>query len=325
MRVLGIVGAVGLGAVLLVGLYAKAIHPEGFAQTIRQEGLDLVLPAGVLAYLGLAAEGLLGFCLLLGLRGRRVLWGTTALVVVFLFVTGRAYVHDVQGLAASEASCGCFGTLVERSPAEAFWQDLLLLVPALALAWLGRPSRPASRRHLRLGVAGGLTLAVLVFAWFAPRLPLDDLATRLRPGTKASDMCAGEGQGRICMDAVIPELDEGDHVVLMTRLDDPAFLAHLPAYNDYALAGRGPRLWVVAPATEDAVGSFRFLQQPAFDVLPCPPGVLRPFYRRLPRAFLTHDGRVTETWQGVPPLAKLAAEDHGPDDAPGAPPAGGNK
>ena len=59
---------------------------------------------------------------------------------------------------AGRAGCGCFGNLVQRTPAEAFWQDLLLLVPPLLLAFGWRDAR-AARAAARtaaaaLGAAG---------------------------------------------------------------------------------------------------------------------------------------------------------------------------
>ena len=316
-RVLGHVAGVFLGAVLLVGLYAKVLHPAGFVRTIEEEGLDFLLSAGVVAAIGLTMEAILGFCLVLGLRRLRVLLPTAALVVFFLLLTGRAYWRFSQGGVPDDASCGCFGSLVERTPAEAFWQDLFLLVPPLLVAFLARPTRAAPHTRARFVTAIGLTVAVLVFAWFAPDLPLDDWATRLRPGTETGDICSGEGDGRICMDTVIPELGEGSHVVLLITLDDPRFQERLPAFNDYALEGRGPALWVVVPATEEEVAAFKFLRQPAFEVVHCPPAVVRPLYRRLPRTFLTRGGTVTKTWQDWPPLGQLARDAAGPDDGHG--------
>ena len=72
---------------------------------------------------------------------------TAALVVFFLFLTGRAYVRHLQGI-EPETSCGCFGNLVQRTPAEAFWGDMLLMVPALALAFLARDRGPWPRARL---------------------------------------------------------------------------------------------------------------------------------------------------------------------------------
>ena len=313
---LGSIGAIVLGAVFLLGLYTKVLDPEGFGEVIGREGLDFLLPIGAVVMIGLAVEALLGLALVMNVRALWVLVPAAVVVAFFLFLTGKAYYLDAQGIQSAEASCGCFGHLIQRSPAEAFWQDLFLMVPPLLLSFLGRPraATPPLPR-LRLALTGVLTLFVLIFAAMAPGMDLDDLATRLSPGVQAADLCAGEGEGeegRICLDALIPELAEGHHVVLMADLEDEAskrdFIAQLPTLNDYANAMQGPMLWVLTPMGEDDVETFRFEQQPAFELLSAPSAVLRPLYRRLPRSFRVRDGAVTHTWQRWPPFSALAAE-----------------
>ncbi len=307
-RVLGYAAGAFLALVLLFALYAKVIDPLRLVEQVEQEGLDFLLPASWVTAVALALEAVLGFALLLGLRRLRVLVPTAGLVAFFLFLTAKAYYLHATGAHEDDASCGCFGSLVQRSPAEAFWQDLFLLVPPLAVAFLARPALPLRHARRRWAVVGGLSAAVLAFAWVAPGLPIDDFATRLKPGVVADSLCGGEGEGQICMVDVITELEEGGHVVLLANLDDAAFHERLEAFNDYALAGEGPMLWVVVAASEEAVEMFVLSNQPAFEILPCPPGVIRPLYRTLPRTFQARDGTVVRTWQGWPPLADLAAE-----------------
>jgi hypothetical protein len=148
-----------------------------------------------------------------------------------------------------------------------------------------------------------VTAALTLLAWRAPELPLDDVATRLRPGTRLAELCSGqEGAGRVCLTTLVPELADGRHLVVLADLDDPAFGEAVGRLNDYALAGQGPRLWVVAAATPEAHQEFFWRHGPAFEIREAPPALLRPLYRRLPRAFLSEDGAVTETYRGLPPL-----------------------
>ncbi|PYQ54784.1 MAG: hypothetical protein DMF53_29015, partial [Acidobacteria bacterium] len=146
----------------------------------------------------------------------------TLLVAFFLSLTGRAWWLAEHGQRNAAESCGCFGNLVQRTPAQAFWEDLALLVPALLLAWVGRERRPPLIPPKRTTVAVIGTLAVLILAWKAPELPLDNLATRLRPGVEVGKTCVGEGAQRVCLDGVIPELRQGENLVVMAKLDDPA-------------------------------------------------------------------------------------------------------
>ena len=139
----GTAGAVLLGMVFLVATYSKAWNPDdfgAFVDQIRQEELDFLFTAVQVALIALALEAGLGTALLLGVRHLAVLLPTAVLVVFFLFLTGRNYWLVSQGL-REPGSCGCFGSLIERTPAEAFWQDLLLMVPLTLLCfWRRRKS-----------------------------------------------------------------------------------------------------------------------------------------------------------------------------------------
>jgi hypothetical protein len=303
----GTLGGMFLGGVLLVAAWAKALDPSSFAELIRQEGLDLVLSAEGVAMIALALEVALGAALLLGVRRLWVLAPACLLVVFFVALNARAYWRAAHGLLDDSAGCGCFGNLVERTPAEAFWQDLGLLVPALLLAFLGRPTgAPFPSRRVVATVI--LTVGAVIFTWKSPQLPLDDLATRLRPGVTARGLCAGRDDTRVCLQSLIPELSAGRHVVVLADLDDPEFGEAVPQLNDYALAGRGPTLWALAATTPEAKLRFFFSWGPSFDIREAPDALLRAMVRTLPRSFVVADGEVVATYSGLPPLAELAAE-----------------
>jgi len=306
----GTIAGVVLGIVLLVAVWAKAVDPASFAEQIRTEKLDFLLSAQAIALLALALETGLGLALLLGVRRKWVLLPAALLVAFFLFLTGRSWWLSAHGLRDAAASCGCFGNLVQRTPAEAFWQDLLLLVPPLLLAFVGR-GRPGERGPLfppvRTAVVVLSTLAVTLFAWKAPELPLDNVATRLRPGVRVSDLCAGSGRESICLNGVARGLAEGDNLVVMANLDDPALNASMDALNAAARNPDGPKVWLLSAATPEQVTTFNFMMGPVFKLVETPPELMRPLYRRLPRAFRVKDGKVTETWSGLPPLSQRAA------------------
>ncbi len=311
LRGLGALGAAFLGGVLLVAAWAKALDPLAFAQQIHGEKLDFLFSAQAVALLALGLEVGLGAALLLGVRRLWVLVPAALLVAFFLFLTGRTYWLAAHGVAPDAAGCGCFGNLVVRSPEAAFWQDLLLLVPALALAFLGRRGDATRRRPAaRTALAAVLAVGAMVFAWKAPSLPLDDLATRLKPGAEIQRMCAGTGNDRVCLDAVATDLHAGTHLVVLADLADPGFQKSVAALNAYATSGREPAVLVLADVTAEAKQAFFWRFAPSFPVVETPGAILRPLYRRLPRSFVVANGRVTRTFSGLPPLnspSKLAS------------------
>lgn len=130
---------VALGAVFILATVGKALDPILFVQTIRNEGLEILLSANQIALLTLAAEAALGVGLLAGIRALWLLVPASALCGFFLFLTGRTYWEVSTGARADDGACGCFGVLFERTAAQAFWQDLFLLtVPLAILWWAGR-------------------------------------------------------------------------------------------------------------------------------------------------------------------------------------------
>ncbi len=300
-RLLPIVGWAGgafLGAVLVFGGVVKALDPQAFVKLVEIEGLDFLLPAVVVTAIALALEMGLGSALILGLRRVWVLGPSALLVAFFLFLTGRAYYRDLRGIATEdEAGCGCFGNLVERTPAEAFWQDLALMVPALAVAFLGRRAAEGAP-WIRLAVVGTLTVGLLAFARAAPDLPLDNIATRLKPDLVIDEICSGDGDSRLCLSTVVPELEEGEHWLVIADLDEDLGKA-VDGLNQHVFAGG--RMWVLSSATPDENRAFFWSYGPAFEIREAPPTFLAPLYRTLPRSFRVKDGVVAETVSGLPP------------------------
>lgn len=298
LPVVGWAGGAFLGAVLVFGGVVKALDPQAFVKLIEIEGLDFLLPAVAVTAIALALEMGLGSALILGLRRTWVLGPSALLVAFFLFLTGRAYYRDLRGIATEdEAGCGCFGNLVERTPAEAFWQDLALMVPALALAFLGRRAAGGAP-WIRLAVVGALTVGLLAFARAAPDLPLDNVATRLKPDLAIDEICSGAGDSRLCLSTVVPELEEGEHWLVIADLNEDLGKA-VDGLNQHVCAGG--RMWILSSATPDENRAFFWSYGPAFEIREAPPTFLSPLYRTLPRSFRVEDGVVVETVSGLPP------------------------
>lgn len=305
-RLVGTCAAIFLGLVLLLAAWGKMLNPVAFVEQIRVEGLDFFGQAVSIAFLALALEIAIGMALVLGIRRLWVLVPAALLVAFFLFLTARTYWLFSQGLLAETDSCGCFGNLFVRTPAQAFWQDLWLLGLPMVLAFVGRPRPGGPFPVVRTTLVGLVTVAGLAFSWKAPELPLDDLATRLKPGVEVSQLCAGsEGsETRICLDALLTELETGRHRVVISSLDEPVFLEGIERLNELVYDGSDVGVWVLSGAPPEVVAAFGWTWAPTFEVREVPEALLRPLYRRLPRSFVIEDGRVTQTFDGLPPAAE---------------------
>lgn len=303
----GWLGGVVLGLVLAVAAGLKALDPATFGEEIAAQGVTFGLPPFAAALAALAVEGVLGAALILNLRSKPVLAAASGLVLFFLLLTGKTAWLAARGLVDESASCGCFGALVERTPGEAFVQDLLLMAPALALAWLGRPGAKAALR-IRWGAVAVIAAAIVGLAAAAPSLPLDDVATRLKPGVEVGDLCAGREAARICLDGLAPALGRGTHLVVLADAGGDGFADLAARLNAYVRAGGDPPVTVLADLTPERRQELYWQVAPAFDLHEVPRALLRPLYRRLPRSFRLEEGRVTATWADLPPNLPVAPE-----------------
>jgi hypothetical protein len=128
----------------------------------------------------------------------------------------------------------------------------------------------------------------------------------LKPGKTAENLCYGPDDGKICLDSLIPELGEGEHVVVLADLSSTAFGEAVKDLNAYSLSGKGPALWVLSAATPEEMHQFFWTRAPTFEIREAPRSLIRPWYRSLPRSFLVYDSKVTQTFSGLPPLESLA-------------------
>ncbi|MCU0231832.1 MAG: hypothetical protein MUC67_10715 [Acidobacteria bacterium] len=270
--------------VLLFSAWAKALDPEGFAQLIVERGL---MPAALAFWAGIAViafEAALGAALAVNLRRPVVLVPAALMMFFFLALSAWTYVYPSK----EASSCGCFGNLIASSPGQALARDVVLVALAL-LSFLARPRRPAG--GWRAALAGLAAVGFGAFAWAAPALPLDNLATRLKPGITAASL-------RI--DELIPELQDGTRLVLLLDRADEATRAEIARVNEKLALARPDAVFGLAKQDDALANEFQWTAGPAFEVRDAPQSMLKPFYRRLPRAFLVDNGQIVKVWEQIP-------------------------
>lgn len=288
---LGTVAGVLVGLVLVFSAWAKALDPEGFTQLILERGLMPAPLAWLSAIVVIGLEAALGIALLLNWRRPVVLLPVAMLMAFFLALSLWSFLHPEQ----EASSCGCFGNLIPSSPGQALARDAVLFLLSI-LAFVGVPR--VARAGWRWAVSAVAFIVAAGFAWVAPGLPLDNLATRLKPGVAV---------GSLRIDEIIPELQDGERLVLLIDRADEKTRAEISRINEKLALARPEAVFAVARPDEALANEFHWTAAPAFEVRDAPQAMLKPFYRRLPRSFLVRDGEVIEVWEGFPDDRALVA------------------
>jgi uncharacterized membrane protein YphA (DoxX/SURF4 family) len=283
------------GVFLLAGLL-KALDPEGFTHEIIQYGIVAGAMARLLAYVLIPVEVVAGIALLINFRPVLSFSVAALLLLVFIGAVGFAIVTD-QPL----TECGCFGRNTPRTPRQTLVEDVGFLAAALV-------GMAALRGGPRPGIAGGKTgrwktpvlaasaLASGAFVFAAPGLPIDDMATALRPGVHWADL-------NVALAEV--DLEKDAHLVVLMGMRDTATIAAVDRLNKLAASGRVP---VVGLYEDDATAynEFFWTRGPAFPLYHAAGSDLGRLHRRLPRLFLLRDGEVRATWNEVPTEEQIA-------------------
>lgn len=223
-RILSLIGAVFLGGILVIATFGKVLDPILLVQEIRNEGLDFLLSANSVALIALGLEMGLGMALIFGMRSLLVLIPSSLLVAFFLFLTGKNYWLVVTGQRDNTYDCGCFGVFMERTATEAFWQDLLLLVPALILAFLDKKALHAALSAWKTAVAILSGIAVVLYTVFVVGLPAE------LPSEKDLEVEVSENQFSLTHQFAVfvdGERDEGAEV-----FESPATLEFIVLFSE---------------------------------------------------------------------------------------------
>ena len=121
-----------VGLLFIFSGLIKANDPLGFSYKLIEyfEVFHITflnfLALGLAIFL-FAMEIILGFALLIGVRGKQVAWGLLLLIIFFAFLTFySAYFKVVQ-------TCGCFGDAIVLTPWQSFSKDLVLLLLIIVL------------------------------------------------------------------------------------------------------------------------------------------------------------------------------------------------
>jgi len=282
-RVLAYGGVAFAGFMFLAAGLLKGLDPGGFAGQIARDVPFLSDLATPLAVAGIAVETVLGTAFLLGFRRKWLLGVGLLMVALFIAVT-------VPKLGSDDPTdCGCFGNFVVRTPAQVIMEDLGMAA-GLLLAFIGGPG--SRLRPWRTGLLAPAAIIGIALPLAAPALPLDNFATRLKPGATLVDLQLVEA---------IPDLEYGNHLIFMADASLDACQDVPQSLFDFVEA-RPPetRVWLLRPSDVLAREGATWLCLFGTELVEIPAPVAKPLYRTLPRSFEAADGVVTRTWAGLP-------------------------
>ena len=140
-KLLIIIFRILVGVLFIVSGLVKANDPLGLSYKMDEFfqvlHLHFMVPVSLeLAVVMIAFEIIAGFALLLGFKMRFFGPLLLALMVVFTFITGFAY------LSGKITECGCFGDCLPISAGASFWKDVILLILVFFLYRHRRSIRP---------------------------------------------------------------------------------------------------------------------------------------------------------------------------------------
>lgn len=306
---MGAIARILMGVVFVVAGIAKSYEPVLFYwEAISYVELlganrDLWPQLGRAALILAPVEVLIGAALIVGWRPRIILPVATGMMVLFIALTALAWQQEAQ------IDCGCFGTLTDRTPAEALVEDVIMLA-LLLMAWrwgTGRWTTSFGLPAHRLVVGAGIVALGLLVGRFAPeseRVASSDL----KPGVRLTGI---ELKGLEGVD-----LSTGAYLVEVFSPRCGRCKATVPKLNDWADTPGVPQIVAVSEFPLDSPYLKAFVQQmgPRYGIAAISSSdFMRLTWRHgYPRLAYIEDGVIRRVWEhnqmpAVAVLKKLGA------------------
>ena len=198
-------------------------------------------------------EFILGVALILNWRPRFAL--PASVVLLCFFTALMAYAWRI----GATADCGCFGSLVNRSPGEAAVEDLAMLALVLFAWWGGRPlnTRPSGLSSKLL--AAGAVAAIVVFA-----LRYFPEAGR----AENSDLQVGVDLNGLSLGGVDLDIAEGRFVIALFSPTCGRCQKEVPKLNEFQEVADLPSVLALTsfPAESKALSKFKEHLRPSYKI-----------------------------------------------------------
>lgn len=284
-----------IGAVLLTAGLLKAYQPLDFIQQITDYRIVTApAPVKIIAWVMIAVECALGTALIVGYKRRIMIPVTMGLFVLFLGAVGWAW------YSGATADCGCFGSWVKRTPAQAFLEDTLLLFATCA-AWALSRHEPVKLRPFRLGAVMAALIAGLTMTAVASNSQRQSSDPVARLQAQASQPSPLQG---IAISGLSTDLLRGFHLVALINTGCEHCQAAIPELNQLSAQLKGsPPIAALCSNKEQEVTFFQEHFSPQFPIGRVSyDDFMRLFERgKAPRIVLFGNGAVVKIWDGIVP------------------------
>lgn len=290
-----------IGLIFLLAGALKAWEPLDFIRLIGDyQIITSPLVIKVTAWLMIVIEIALGTALIVGYRRRLTVPATALLLFGFLITLGWAW------YSGSTADCGCFGSWVKRTPAEAFAEDLAMLAATGLAWWLHRRESglPARWRAASVAISIIAGLSVTALASNSARQSADPLQ-RMRATASQPNLLAGVETPGLSV-----SLTTGRRLVVLLDTGCEHCQASVPELNRLHRELQSIDIPLVALCTNQPgeIESFTNRFQAGFPI-----GQIRSDdFRRLfergspPRLLFIEEGGLLKIWDGVvPPVTAI--------------------
>ena len=241
-------------------------------------------------------EALVGLALLIDWKPRLVLPVGVIMMASFILISAKSWYFGTGG------NCGCFGSLVNRSPGESLLENLIF-IGLLLFSWSGlrRRSVPLEAWRRWVVVASGLSfLLVLGFRYLPERDHIGE-----------SHLQVGFHLGTIPVSDSAIDLTRGAYLVELFSPTCRYCQQAVPKLNALVADPNVPQIIALSRYAQDdpKIVQFKKQYQPRFEIVTIP---LVDFTRLvwghgIPRMAYLQDGVVKQVWKSdvVPSLAEL--------------------
>lgn len=280
---------IAVGLVFIIASLLKALHPVGFADQIALYGLTPESWSVALAWILITFEFVLAIALVLNILPKYSI--PLMIMVLLLFTSATVYTID-----KNLNNCGCFGSLIHRSPTQVIVEDAIMIAVMLfsytAVIRRGIGMVGVSRKTAIITS----TVFIILVTGFHRFLPVDSFVTELRPGVQFHSWP---------IENLPLDLEKDKRVVVLFTIHDELIADHISKINNIAqLNTISPTVGLIVDGVPHQT-TLIFEYGVAFPTGAIEPRFAKTLYRSLPRTFILTNGKVTSTWNRIPDIDEL--------------------